>query len=92
MVQIHCYRADELLTEMAMAKEFGYKVRAFHHALEAYKVADELAAKGVAIATFSDWWGYKQEAWDAIPWNASSRCAKACGWRSRAIPKILPAA
>ena len=70
LVQIHCYRADELLTEMAMAKEFGYKVRAFHHALEAYKVADELAAQGVAIATFSDWWGYKQEAWDAIPWNA----------------------
>ena len=59
-----------ILTEMAMAKEFGYKVRAFHHALEAYKVADQLAANNVAIATFSDWWGYKQEAWDAIPWNA----------------------
>jgi imidazolonepropionase-like amidohydrolase len=71
MVQIHCYRADEMLTEMAMAKEFGYKIRAFHHALEAYKVADQLAANGVAIATFSDWWGYKQEAWDAIPWNAT---------------------
>jgi imidazolonepropionase-like amidohydrolase len=70
LVQIHCYRGDELLNEMAMAKEFGYKVRAFHHALEAYKVADELATQGVAIATFSDWWGYKQEAWDAIPWNA----------------------
>jgi imidazolonepropionase-like amidohydrolase len=70
LVQIHCYRADELLTEMEMAKEFGYKVRAFHHALEAYKVADQLAANGVAIATFSDWWGFKQEAWDAIPWNA----------------------
>jgi len=70
LVQIHCYRADELLTEMAMAKEFGYKLRAFHHALEAYKVADQLAAAGIGIATFSDWWGYKQEAWDAIPWNA----------------------
>ena len=70
LVQIHCYRADELLTEIAMAKEFGYKLRAFHHALEAYKVADQLAAAGVGIATFSDWWGYKQEAWDAIPWNA----------------------
>ena len=70
LVQIHCYRADELLAEMAMAKEFGYKVRAFHHALEAYKVADKIAAEGVGIATFSDWWGYKQEAWDAIPWNA----------------------
>src|SRR5215468_561004 len=70
MVQIHCYRADELLTEMEMAKEFGYKVRAFHHALEAYKVADQLAAQNVGIATFSDWWGFKNEAWDAIPWNA----------------------
>src|SRR5437773_5457275 len=70
LVQIHCYRADELLTEMEIAKEFGYKVRAFHHALEAYKVADKLAANDVAIATFADWWGYKQEAWDAIPWNA----------------------
>jgi imidazolonepropionase-like amidohydrolase len=70
LVQIHCYRADELLTEMAMAKEFGYKLRAFHHALEAYKVADQLAANGIGIATFSDWWGFKQEAWDAIPWNA----------------------
>ena len=70
LVQIHCYRSDEMLTEIAMAKEFGYKLRAFHHALEAYKIADQLAAAGVGIATFSDWWGYKQEAWDAIPWNA----------------------
>jgi imidazolonepropionase-like amidohydrolase len=70
MVQIHIYRADEMLTEIAMAKEFGYKIRAFHHALEAYKVADQLAANNIAIATFADWWGYKQEAWDAIPWNA----------------------
>ena len=70
LVQIHCYRADEFLTEMAIAKEFGYKVRAFHHALEAYKVADKIAAENVGIATFADWWGYKQEAWDAIPWNA----------------------
>ncbi len=70
MVQIHCYRADEMLTEIAMAKEFGYNLRAFHHALEAYKVADQLAANNVGIATFADWWGFKQEAWDAIPWNA----------------------
>ena len=70
LVQIHCYRADEFLTEMAMAKEFGYHVRAFHHALEAYKVPEELAKENVAIATFADWWGYKYEAWDAIPWNA----------------------
>ena len=70
MVQIHCYRADEMLTEIAMAKEFGYNLRAFHHALEAYKIADQLAANNIGIATFADWWGYKQEAWDAIPWNA----------------------
>ena len=69
MVQIHCYRADEFLTEMAMAHEFGYKIRAFHHALEAYKVADKMAADNIGIATFSDWWGFKQETWDAIPWN-----------------------
>ena len=70
LVQIHSYRADELLTEMEIGKQFGYKVRAFHHALEAYKMADQLAANDVGIATFADWWGYKYEAWDAIPWNA----------------------
>jgi imidazolonepropionase-like amidohydrolase len=70
LVQIHCYRSDEMLTEMAMAKEFGYKLRAFHHAVEAYKVADQLAANNVGVATWADWWGFKNEAWDAIPWNA----------------------
>jgi imidazolonepropionase-like amidohydrolase len=71
LVQIHCYRADELLTEMELAKEFGYKIRALHHALEAYKVADKIAANGVAVATWPDWWGFKYEAWDGIPWNAA---------------------
>jgi imidazolonepropionase-like amidohydrolase len=69
-VQIHCYRADEFLTEEAIAREYGYKVRAFHHALEMYKVADKIAADQTAIATFSDWWGFKDESRDAIPWNA----------------------
>ena len=69
-VQIHCYRADEFLTEEAIAHEYGYKIRAFHHALEMYKVADNIAPEGTGIATFADWWGYKDEAWDAIPWNA----------------------
>jgi imidazolonepropionase-like amidohydrolase len=69
-VQIHCYRADEFLTEEAIAHEYGYKIRAFHHALEMYKVADKIAPEDTAIATFADWWGYKDEAWDAIPWNA----------------------
>jgi len=71
LVQIHCYRADEFLNEMALAKEFGYKIRAFHHALEAYKVADQIAANGVAVATWPDWWGFKYEAIDGIPWNAA---------------------
>lgn len=70
LVQIHCYRSDEFLTEIAIANEFGYKIRAFHHALEAYKVPAALAQNDIAIATFADWWGYKYEAWDAIPWNA----------------------
>jgi imidazolonepropionase-like amidohydrolase len=70
MVQIHCYRADELLTEIAIAKEFGYNLRALHHGLEVYKVAQKVADAHVGLATFADWWGYKVEAWDAIPWNA----------------------
>jgi len=68
LVQIHCYRADEFLTEMRIAREYGYPIRAFHHALEAYKVADELAKANIGTAIFADWWGYKVEAWDAIPW------------------------
>ena len=70
LVQIHCYRSDELLTELAIAKEFGYKVRAFHHALEAYKVSPQIAAAGTGIATWPDWWGFKVEGQDGIPWNA----------------------
>jgi imidazolonepropionase-like amidohydrolase len=70
MVQIHCYRADEFLTEEAIAKEYGFKIRAFHHALEMYKVGGKIAADGTAIATFTDWYGGKYEMWDGIPWNA----------------------
>jgi imidazolonepropionase-like amidohydrolase len=70
LVQIHCYRADEFLTEEAMAKEYGYKIRAFHHALEMYKVGAKIAADGTGIATFTDWYGGKYEMWDGIPWNA----------------------
>jgi imidazolonepropionase-like amidohydrolase len=70
LVQIHCYRADEFLTEEAIAKEYGFKIRAFHHALEMYKVGGKIAADGTAIATFTDWYGEKYEMWDGIPWNA----------------------
>lgn len=71
LVQVHCYRADELAAMLAVGDEVGFKVRAFHHALEAYKVRDLLAARGVGVATHADWWGYKLEAWDGIPQNAA---------------------
>lgn len=70
LVQIHAYRADEMLTELEIAREFGYKVHAFHHATDAYKIAGILAGEGVAIAVWSDWFGVKPEAMEAIPWNA----------------------
>ncbi len=69
-VHSHCYREDEILMLLRVAKEFGFKVRTFQHVLEGYKVADELAAAGVGASTFSDWWAYKVEAYDAIPYNA----------------------
>jgi imidazolonepropionase-like amidohydrolase len=70
-VHSHCYREDEILMLLRVAKEFGFKVRAFQHVLEGYKVADEIAASGAGASTFSDWWAYKVEAYDAIPYNAA---------------------
>ncbi len=70
-VHAHCYRADEILMLLNVAKEFGFKVRTFQHVLEGYKIADELAAAGVGASTFSDWWAYKMEAYDAIPYNSA---------------------
>ena len=70
-VHSHCYREDEILMLLRVAKEFGFKVRTFQHALEGYKVADEIAASGAGASTFSDWWAYKVEAYDAIPYNAA---------------------
>jgi len=70
-VHSHCYREDEILMLLRVAKEFGFKVRTFQHVLEGYKVADEIAAAGVGASTFSDWWAYKVEAYDAIPYNAA---------------------
>jgi len=70
-VHAHCYRADEILMLIRVANEFGFKVRAFQHVLEGYKIADEIAASGAGGSTFSDWWAYKMEAFDAIPYNAA---------------------
>ncbi len=70
-IQNHCYRADEMAIVLDMAKEFGYKVSTFHHAVEAYKIADLLKENGVCSAVWADWWGFKMEAYDAIPENAA---------------------
>jgi len=70
-VHAHCYREDEILMLLRVAKEFGFHVQTFQHVLEGYKVADELAAAGSGASTFSDWWAYKVEAYDAIPYNAA---------------------
>ena len=70
-VHAHCYREDEILMLLRVAKEFGFKVRTLQHVLEGYKVADELAADGVGASTFSDWWAYKVEAYEAIPYNTA---------------------
>jgi imidazolonepropionase-like amidohydrolase len=70
-VHSHCYRADEILMLLRVAKEFNFKVRTFQHVLEGYKVADEIAAAGAGASTFSDWWAYKVEAYDAIPYNTA---------------------
>jgi imidazolonepropionase-like amidohydrolase len=70
LVYWHSYRADEILMALRIAKEFGFKPH-FTHILEGYKLADELAAAGATASTFADMWGYKLEAWDAIPHNAA---------------------
>jgi imidazolonepropionase-like amidohydrolase len=70
-IQNHCYRADEMAIVLDMAKEFGYKVSTFHHAVESYKIADLLRDNDVCSAVWADWWGFKMEAYDAIPENAA---------------------
>jgi len=66
LVHMHCYRADEMATILDMAEEFGYRLSAFHHGVEAYKVADRLAQAGTCGALWADWWGFKIEAYDGV--------------------------
>jgi imidazolonepropionase-like amidohydrolase len=70
-VQNHCYRADEMAQMLDLAKEFGFKIRSFHHAIEAYKIADLLAANETAASVWSDWGGFKMEAFDEVLENAA---------------------
>jgi len=71
LVHAHCYRADEILMLLRVADEFGFKIKTLQHVLEGYKVAKEIKAHGAGASTFSDWWAYKVEAFDAIPYNAA---------------------
>jgi imidazolonepropionase-like amidohydrolase len=68
-LQQHCYRADEMAIIVDMSREFGFRVSAFHHATEAYKIANLLADAGICAATWADWWGFKMESYDGIPEN-----------------------
>jgi imidazolonepropionase-like amidohydrolase len=70
-VHNHCYRADEMSLMLEIADSFGFKIRSFHHATEAYKIADRLAAAGTAASVWADWWGFKAEAFDGIRENAA---------------------
>ncbi|HUK14793.1 MAG TPA: amidohydrolase [Bryobacteraceae bacterium] len=70
-VHAHCYRQDEILMLLRVADEFGFKIRTLQHVLEGYKVAKEIAEHGAGASTFSDWWAYKVEAYDATPYNAA---------------------
>jgi imidazolonepropionase-like amidohydrolase len=70
-VQNHCYRADEMVQMLDLAHEFGFHIRSFHHAVEAYKIADILAREGTAVSIWADWWGFKEEAMDGIYENAA---------------------
>ena len=67
LVHIHCYRADDIVNMIALSEEMGFKIRSFHHGLEAYKVRDELAKRDISVSTWADWWGFKLEAFDGIP-------------------------
>ncbi len=79
-VHIHCYRADEMALMMDLAKEFDFRIAAFHHGVEAYKLADRLAEEGICGALWADWWGFKMEAWDGIQENIAlvDRPANSC--------------
>jgi imidazolonepropionase-like amidohydrolase len=70
-VHSHCYRADEIMMLLRLSDEQGFKIRELQHVLEGYKVAKEIAAHGVGGGTFIDWWGFKAEAYDAIPYNVA---------------------
>jgi imidazolonepropionase-like amidohydrolase len=71
LVHNHCYRAEEMAVMIDIAKEFNYKISTFHHAIEAYKIADVLAKNNICAAMWADWWGFKHEAFDSVRENVA---------------------
>jgi len=71
LIHSHSYRQDEILMLLRLMEGFGVRVGTLQHGLEAYKIADEISAHGAGVSTFSDWWAYKFEVYDAIPYNGS---------------------
>ena len=71
LVHNHCYRADEMALMIDVAREYDYRINAFHHAVESYKIADLLAAEGICSAMWADWWGFKLESFDGISQNVA---------------------
>jgi len=76
LVQQHCYRADELVNMINLSHEFNYKIAAFHHAAESYKVADYLQKEDICSSIWADWWGFSLEAFDGIDESAAFLAAK----------------
>jgi imidazolonepropionase-like amidohydrolase len=70
-ITCHSYVQSEINGAMKVAEQMGYTVNTFTHILEGYKVADKMKAHGSYVSTFSDWWAYKMEVEDAIPYNAA---------------------
>ncbi len=69
ILQWHCYRADEMANAIEISHEFDFEIAAFHHAVEAYKIVDLLVEENICAAIWSDWWGFKIEAYDGIREN-----------------------
>lgn len=93
LVHNHCYRADEMVNMIELAKEFDYKITAFHHAVESYKVADLLAKENICSALWADWWGFKLEAFDGVEENialvdAAGACAIVHSDSERGIQRL----
>jgi imidazolonepropionase-like amidohydrolase len=71
LVHNHCYRADEMMQMIDLGKEFGFKIRSFHHVVEGYKIADVLAKEDIGASVWADWWGFKMESFDGVRENAA---------------------